>query len=698
MELVKLTNPDRFVFRCTFDEKEIPKTARFRWNPELREWWTGDDATAAKLSSYCIDPILKCRLEERFALNLEARRAAIAASRATDAAIEIPRGAGAIEAGEDYMPYQKAGVAALAAKHNTLLGDEMGLGKTIQAIGLMNIDPTIANVLVVCPASLKINWKREFEKWIARPMTAAIASTQKCPMADVTFINFEALFEDDPEAIEFNRLHHKSEHKPTVRLRHPELSRQFDVLFVDECHRIKNSKAKRTMAVNQIRARRRVYMTGTPIVNRPAELWPLLVRLDPDTWTFVSKRDGKRYSKFREYARRFCDWAGAGKPAGASNLDELQTILRSTVLVRRLKAEVLADLPPKMRKIVVLDDNSPELNQQQLDREHRIAGLHAAVEVLEAELKQCDDKGAMYKAVAAQLRAARGIAFSELSLARHEEALAMLPQAIEFVKEAGADPAHKIVVFGWHQDVLEGLKQALGDRAVLIYGPTELTDRQAAVDRFQTDPDCQFLVGSITAAGVGFTMTAASHVIFVEEDWVPGNITQAEDRCHRIGQRDSVLVQHLVLDHSICVKMIKMCLAKQEIANKTLDIMAEVKDIVESRPIFAPTPPAKASPVRRVAAAVTTMSETERRAVHEALNVLAGACDGARSKDGYGFSKFDAAFGRSLAQTPLARFTVRQAMVGRRIVRKYRKQLDPGLYARIAGAVLALDEEHGVAL
>jgi SWI/SNF-related matrix-associated actin-dependent regulator 1 of chromatin subfamily A len=226
--------------------------------------------------------------------------------------------------------------------------------------------------------------------------------------------------------------------------------------------------------------------------------------------------------------------------SGASNLDELNERLRSTVMIRRLKADVMKELPPKRRQIIEL---SGALPKPEVD----------------------------YLAAVKALKNPGQIAFEEIARVRHEDALAKLPQVIEFIKDA-LEESEKIVVFAWHRDVIEGLTQALIDFSpVIVTGDTSLKNRQWAIENFQNEPHTRIFIGNIQAAGVGITLTAASHVIFAELDWTPGVVSQAEDRCHRIGQKDFVLVQHLVLSGSIDAKMAKILVAKQEVLDKALD-------------------------------------------------------------------------------------------------------------------------------
>jgi SWI/SNF-related matrix-associated actin-dependent regulator 1 of chromatin subfamily A len=169
-----------------------------------------------------------------------------------------------------------------------------------------------------------------------------------------------------------------------------------------------------------------------------------------------------------------------------------------------------------------------------------------------------------------ELREGVHVAFGELSKLRHATALAKVPLVVDHVKNALlASP--KLVVFAHHRDVVSEIAAAFGDTAVTLTGSDTTEQRQAAVDRFQEDADCTVFVGSIRAAGLGLTLTASAHVVFAELDWVPAHLTQAEDRTHRIGQRDSVLVQHLVLQSSLDARMVRTLIKKQRVVDETLD-------------------------------------------------------------------------------------------------------------------------------
>ncbi len=271
--------------------------------------------------------------------------AAVAESTATDVPQEVAMALPCPD-GLSYLGYQRAGIAYAIGRQGTIIADEMGLGKTIQAIGVINATSEVKTVLVVCPASLKHNWAREVRKWSSRPTNVHIVNGKRPPSEDkevqVDIINYDIL--------------HKLDEKVG-----------FDLLVCDEAHYVKNGKAKRTKALHALarRCKRVVLLTGTPILNKPVELWSLLQVAAPTVWDPPGVVKGKAVGAgdgagFFGFAKRYC---GARQEQvsrdrlvwlfdGATNLAELQERLRATCMVRRLKSDVLAELPPKRRQVI----------------------------------------------------------------------------------------------------------------------------------------------------------------------------------------------------------------------------------------------------------------------------------------------------------------------------------------------------------
>lgn len=614
-----------------------------------------DSAAQARIASDATATQVAAQVKDQEALKAES----LETSRATDADIDLP-----LPEGLSYLPYQRAGIAYAMKRQNTLIADEMGLGKTIQAIGVNNTDIAARKILIIAPAKIKLNWAKEFVKWDTKGLSVGIITNNSKKTREAIERWGKGLVSILPKAGPFTT--------DVVIANYDILAKgiadmfreiTWDILISDECHKIKNGKAQRTQhllgrkekrdrktgevipAIAPIAAKRNVFLTGTPIVNRPLELWPLLERFDPNGL-------GKNFFK---YAQRYCGAFHNGHGwdfSGSSNLDELQNKLRSMFMVRRLKSEVLKDLPPKRRSVVVLE--APDSLEEILKRE----------QVAFAALKH--DNTLTFES----------IDFTAMSKVRKEVADAKAPFVIEYVEDA-LESLDKVVVFAHHDSVIRKIAEHFGNAAVFANGTCSDIQVQEAAERFQTDPTCKVFVGSIIAAGVGITLTAASTVIFAELDWVPGNVTQAEDRCHRIGQTDSVNIYHLVLDGSVDARMVELLIEKQEVIDSALD----TKHAAKPMPIIGRHFDAVVydDMVKKPKPEVDTLPVEVVRAIHQGLQQLAGVCDGAQARDGMGFNGADTVFGKSLAGAQI--LTPKQARAGQRLIRKYQKQLDPALVA-----------------
>ena len=539
---------------------------------------------------------------------------------------------------------------------------------TVQAIGVWNSDSTCKKCLIVCPASLRLNWKREFEKWSVRPVNIAIVDGGKpadFPKGsfDVLIINYDVL----------------NKHRPNID------KIQWDLLIADECHLCKNQTTMRTKAlygfenykepkknVPPIQAKRGLFLTGTPIVNRPVELWPLVHRIDPKGLGRIFFAHDARIPSF---TRRFCDAkrnAFGWDFTGASNLDELQNILRERFMVRRLKEDVLKELPPKRRQVIEIPANGASSAVQQerqiFDRySDYLEELDRRIAEMEAECSDVyrDELERLYR----ERSKTQKILFTEISKASHEVALAKVPHVIEHLEENLENGP--IVCFAHHRDVIQQIKDHFKDRAVTITGDTNMADRQTAVDRFQAG-EVDLFIGNIQAAGVGITLTKSSHVVFAELDWVPGNMNQCEDRTHRIGQLNSVLVQHIVLEDSVDALKVEKLIQKQEVIDKALDREAPTKKQTETQSVEIKKEK-KQTPKKIKLQVQTPLTESEIKLVHAGLRSLSGMCDGAREVDDRGFNKLDSHFGRTLALEP--NLTSKQARTAAKMLIKYKRQL-----------------------
>jgi len=663
----------------TYNERQIPKDAGFRWDPEKRRWWTESNDNAFKLVKYAFGA-----LRDKLLYYWEGKSRSYQESFATDALVDFPR-----PRGLEYLPFQKAGIAYCLTHENILLADEMGLGKTIQCIGVINA-ANLQKVLVICKASLKINWKREIEKWLVTRRKVEILNGGSLTDVGVVIVNYEQL----------------RKHRDFL------LSEEWDLMVVDEAHFVKNPKAQRSEVTYEIakeKAKKKIFVTGTPIPNRPVELFPLANLLNAE---FAKE--------FWPYVKRYCDAkrsdSGYGWDFnGSSNLEELQQKLRESIMIRRLKKDVMPELPAKRRQVVELTADSAELRRLVGQQVGRFDAFNKKVEALRRkrnEARDGDDEET-FKATVKELREFQRAEFAEMAKIRHQTALAKVPQVIQYVKEM-LEEVEKVAVFGHHQDVIEKITAAFAGEAVFLHGGLNPNQKQAAVDAFQNDPSVKVFVGSIQAAGVGLTLTAASNAVFAEQDWVPANLTQAEDRLHRIGQFDSVNVYHLVVNGSFDCDLIKVVVGKQEVIDKALDSNAPQRDATikrlseemdigpepepepetisfpEPQVMAQTTPPAPTlnrEALKRVRwereqrARFTRYSEEQRNTIHWATKYLAGMCDGAFALDGCGYNKYDSPIGKSFATR--RRLTDKECDLALKILRKYRRQVPGHIYQQM---------------
>ena len=396
-------------------------------------------------------------------------------------------------------PYQADGVAFLLSKKRAILADDMGLGKTRQAIVAMEAGSPDGTILVVCPASLKLNWRREILMVDGDASIEVLGvDTDQADAPRWIIVNYDLLG------------------KYTKRLH----AIDWAGIILDEAHFIKNASKRTNHCLKllgvQAEARAPVIgpeyvflLTGTPMTNRPKDLFNLFRCVGhPASRSFLS------------FAKRFCDayrndygWV----TTGASNLDELNLLMKE-VSIRRLKDEVL-DLPPKVRSWVPVDISSSK------------AALNA-IDVFLAWYADTDPSQPNDTAFLARL--------TKVRTALHKAKFAAVSERIKDVIATG----EKVIVFTCFTDGIERHKKKLGDKAVTITGSDTPQKRMDAVDRFQTDPTVRVALCNIIAGGVGITLTAGTHVIFQDLDWVPANHAQAEDRCYRLGQDKRVTVEY----------------------------------------------------------------------------------------------------------------------------------------------------------
>jgi SWI/SNF-related matrix-associated actin-dependent regulator 1 of chromatin subfamily A len=434
--------------------------------------------------------------------------------------------------------YQETGVEWLATRQSAMLVDEMGLGKTVQA--LLSV-PADAPVLVVCPSSLRANWIAETRTWTEFDATAIKSKANfRWPNAgEVVVAPYTCIPSDDLP--------------PPPAGTH---------VIADEVHYAKNPKAQRTQRLAAIIAAVKDHggstwgITGTPLLNRAIETWNLLKlfglekRAFGSWWNFTAAFDGKK-------GRYGMEW---GRP----DHDKVSTALRK-VSLRRIRAEVLRDLPAKTRQDVKVNDLK-RATRKLLD------SVQAELEAAGVDLESTED---VLKSVGS------AIPFTRISALRAALATAKIPAMLEAV-ESYEESETPLVVFSCHRAPVDLLKEREGWE--VITGDTEPEERQRIVEAFQAGT-LKGVAGTLRAMGVGLTLTHAAHMLFVDLDWTPANINQAEDRICRIGQKaEGLMIKRLVADHAIDRMITRALTVKQRLLD-AVDASAVAEDFASETPV-----------------------------------------------------------------------------------------------------------------
>lgn len=429
---------------------------------------------------------------------------------------------------EDY-PYQLKGVRKIQHFLGiSLLSDEVGLGKSRQALRWYEENIPEAKLLIVCPKSIKRNWRREVKKHIGKK-SGILSTTQPVSLretqAKILIINYDVLEPWLPFLLEW---------KP-------------DLLIADEIHYAKSRKAKRTKCLRAIarKCRYRIFLSGTPLTNRPAELWPALNMLRPD-----------KYTSFFSFAQNYCNpkrnpWGW--DYSGASNLDELHKELLATCMIRRRKIDVLDQLPERRRIVVPLEiTNQEEYEEAEKDF---LIWLRKTFGGTRAD------------------SAARAERLVQMGYMMRLTAKLKLPAVKDWINDFLTGSGSKLITFGTHKFVLHQLHESF-QKSVLVTGETSDRERNLAFDRFNTDKNFDLFLGNIKAAGTGWSCTSADDNAFVEFGWVPGDLTQAEGRPHGVGRGTGKSVTtsyYLVAEGTIEEELCKILQRKQRVLDTTLD-------------------------------------------------------------------------------------------------------------------------------
>jgi len=510
-----------FVFRCTFSEKDIPKRAGFKWDNDNKVWHEPDHARAFKLIEFATDSA-KNEINKR-----------------TGISFKIPPIIA--KSGVKLMKHQHEAVDFILARKNAYYAGDPGVGKTAVAITVASTlcytTEHTPQVLVICPPFLALNWVEEIKKFARfQPASVEIVGSMRHKLSGraAWVILPDSLLQS--ELVRENIIEHGN----------------FDILIADEAHRFKNEKAVRTKALyghNAKRkgitglitvARRVLLLSGTPMPNRPIELFPCINALAPHLIYGMT---------IFEYGLRYCqgqrtEWGWDF--SGASNVQELHERVIGTLMLRHSKEDCL-DLPAKMIRTKKLQSDITKKTEKLLKN---VSGEDID-NILDNPMSELGEM--------ATLR-------SELSLIKADAAIDFIEGAVE---ESG-----KVLVFAWHKKAIAHLEVKLTnifgpDSVVVNDGSVSMKARHTNVREFQENKKVKVMIGQIETM-VGITLTSAYRGIFVEMSWQPGQNEQAMDRLHRIGQTEKVIIDILSIEHDLDERVFKSLKYKEKTISEFL--------------------------------------------------------------------------------------------------------------------------------
>lgn len=452
------------------------------------------------------------------------------------------------------FPFQKQGVAFILEKKKVIVGDQPGLGKTTQAFAAILAAPEARPCLIICPATLRENWKREIEQHTTSKaiiLTDTIKNTlplyAESGLADFFIVNFESLKKYFVESID-------PVSKRNLRLQHIHFKTRaigaFKSVIIDESHRVKSTGTMQTKLTKGICIGKEwiLALTGTPVVNKPKDLIAQLGIID----------QLGPFGGYKNFTARYC----AGQRE-ASNLRELNAKLRGSCFYRREKTEVLKDLPAKTRQIIL----------SEIKTRKEYAEAEADLENYLRMWKEATDEQIA--------KSMRGEVMVRIGVLKNISARGKLKEVVEFVDDL-VEQGEKVVIFCHLHEVITQIKSHY-PQAVSVTGMDGQKERQQAIDSFQTNPKVKIIVCGIQAAGVGITLTASSQVAFVELGWHPAIHDQCEDRCHRIGQNDNVTCTYFLGKDTIDEWVYKIIDEKRQITSAATGASDDIEENVIDR-------------------------------------------------------------------------------------------------------------------
>lgn len=443
------------------------------------------------------------------------------------------------------LPYQMDGVAFAAGAGRAILADDMGLGKTIQGVGVAELlarEAGIKKALVVCPASLKSQWRNEIHRFCDRDVqlvggAARDRHEQYGNECFFTVCNYEQVLRD---ILAVERV-------------------KWDLIILDEGQRIKNWEAKTSNVIKSLKSRFALVLSGTPLENRLDELYSVVQFID-------DRRLGPGFRFFNKH--RMVD--EKGKVLGYKNLGELRETLKP-VLLRRTRESVRLELPPRTTEIVRI---APTDEQLELHRTHMqtVASITSKKFISEMDLLR------LQKALLMCRMAADGTYLVNKQKPGYSTKLAYLDELFERLFE---EQGRKVVLFSEWTTMLDLITAQLKKRKlsfVRLDGSVPQKDRQALVHKFQTDADCKLFL-TTNAGSVGLNLQAANTVVNVDLPWNPAVLEQRIARAHRMGQKQEVQVFVLVTEATIEENLLATIAAKKDLALAALDVESEVDQV-----------------------------------------------------------------------------------------------------------------------
>lgn len=446
--------------------------------------------------------------------------------------------------GEHLMPFQAAGVRYALRRPHALIADPMGLGKTVQALAVCNATEA-QRILVVCPAAITRQWRNAAMRWL-RPLrmcatngVATVSGPHVHPTARTVIVSYDRA------------------KQPTVSAALG--AAEWDAVILDEAHYLRNHSSARTKHILGSwaagrhpgilgRARRVIALTGTPLPNRPLEIYGLARALDWESIDFMSFDAFKEaFNKYEIVQVTKKDGTVAfARSESVARLEELQARLRCGFMVRRDKTAAAPQMPAKIYD--VLDVGSRQL--EVLVQQERL---------LDIDVDHLDTLTFEQQTAVAAIRREMGLEMAE---------------AARDVIEDMIESDGKIVVFCWHLDVVAKLADMFAHhKPEIVIGQHSASQREAAVKAFVENPECRLFIGNIQAAGTGIDglQRAACSLVILEPSWVPAENEQAIDRLHRVGQVNPVLARFLVAEGSISARIIRRAVEKARVAHCALD-------------------------------------------------------------------------------------------------------------------------------